>query len=175
MQLDGDKWGSLQCLTREKEFRFVVLMQCFAVFIAHHRGQLLKVANHQELHTTKRSSVDADAAESSVHAVQKVGTHHRDFVNDNEIERTNQFAFSIRKTELFFAELAAWDVHAKGQLKERVYGDSSGIDGSDASGCKHHHPFVALLTKLAQKGGFSRTGTPREKEIGVCVLYYFVR
>ena len=54
-------------------------------------------------------------------------------------------------------------------------GHSSSIDGSDARGREHHHALVRLLAKLTQKCRLSRTSATREKEVGMGVLYNFMR
>ena len=175
LQFDGDKRRLLQRTARKEKLRVVVFHEGFTIFLTHHGGQLLKVANHQELHSPKRSRVGAQATERSIHAVQEVGTHHGDFVDDDEIERTNQLALSIGKSELLIGKSASGDVHAEGQLEKGVNGHSSSIDGSDARGREHHHALVRLFAKLTQKCRLSGASATREKEVGMGVLYNFVR
>ena len=170
LQLNGDERCLLQRVTREEVFGIVVARQQFAVFVLDHGRKLLQIADEQQLHATERAHGVAITAQSGVDTVEQVGTHHRDLVDDDEIEAANEPLLAVGHAKLVGAKLHAGNEGGKGQLQERMDGDSAGVDGGNARGGEHHHAFVHLFANLSQKGGFTGAGSSGEKEVGVGIL-----
>ena len=67
----------------------------FVVF--HHRGQLLQVANEQQLHPAEGAVVASVAAHDRVDGVEQVGAHHAYLVDHEQVERAQYVAFHLAK------------------------------------------------------------------------------
>jgi hypothetical protein len=63
-----------------------VFAQYRPLLVPDHGCQLLKVADHEQLHSAERFRAVAKAAQNVVHAVQKVGAHHADLVDHQQVE-----------------------------------------------------------------------------------------
>lgn len=112
----------------------------------------MQVANHEQLHATKRIIDASQLPQHHIYPVQRIGAYHTDLVNDQEIQAFDdgQF-FSIHSNGGWFAiQGIIWNVRAKGKLEEGVKCYTAGIDGGDASRCCDHEPFGWIFLNSAQ-------------------------
>lgn len=68
---------------------------------------------------------------------------------------------------MLVAVLHPWDEWRERQLKEGVYGTSTGIDGGNSGGCDDHHVSGVFVTYFLQKSGLSGARFTRKEKIGI--------
>ena len=169
-----------QSLAAEEIGRIVHSTQESPFLLFGHRSQLLHIAYHQYLHTTKGAAVSAVTAEIVADCVQQVGTYHTYFVDDQEIKTTDkinfffaQFMALLSAPGRYFA-FGAGNVRAKRQLKKGMDGHSAGIDGSNSGGSQHHRAFVKLFFEPLQKSGFPCSGFTGQKNMFAGTTYIII-
>ena len=161
-QFNGHIVGHGQRFGAKEVGSSVIIGQQTFVFGRHHGRQLLQVANHEQLHATKRPVMVAIAAQHRVDSVKQVATYHTDFVDNQQIERADNLA-------LLFAEVVSTlHLHArnegrKRQLKEAMNGDSARVDGSNACRCHNHHAFGAVAADGFEEGSLTCSGLSRQE------------
>ena len=69
----------------------------------------------------------AEATQYGIDSVKQVGTHHRYFVDDEQVAGGNDFPLFLAEVKLAL-DLCTWHVRREWQLKERVNGDATRID-----------------------------------------------
>ena len=84
-ELDGDVVYLLQRFRAEEIWCVVVRFQHALVLRRDDGRELCQVANHQQLHAAKGLSVFTETAQNSIDGVEQVGTHHRYFVDDEQV------------------------------------------------------------------------------------------
>ena len=171
-QFDDGVACALQGERREEVRRGVIAREHLPLVVLRHRSKLTQVAYHNHLNAAKRKVVLAETAQHAVYGIEKVGTHHRDLVDDERVDRTDDVYLLFGKAELLLLEIIVGYERRKRQLEERVDGHTFGIDGSDARRRYHHDALRRLLLQSAQKGGLSRASLTGEEEVGVRCLYY---
>ena len=175
LQLDGGIKCLAQSPAAEEERSVVILGKHFPLLLFHHGSQLLQVANHQQLHTTKGQVRMAVSPQYGIHGIQQVGTHHTDFVYDQQVYATNQFYLLLAKA-VFAVFLAlkggVGHIGSKRQLEERVYRHSLRIDGGNTRGCSHYHAFGRRLCQIFQERSLARTSLAGKEQVHVGVFYY---
>lgn len=134
--------------------------------------------------------------EYCVDGVQQVGTKHTHFIDDQQFDLLQQFAFgfeiapSMYKAarcmgfgEDFFLPKAAvgWKKGAEGQLEEGVEGDASRVDGCNACWCGDHSFLMGVRYDVFQKRRLSRSGftgeenmSPRAVDKARCQVFLLV-
>ena len=171
-QFDNGVACALQGERREEVRRGVIAREHLPFVVLSHGSKLTQVADHNHLNTAKRKVVLTETAQHAVYGIKKVGTHHRDLVDDERVDRTDDVYLLFREAELLLLEIIVGYERRKRQLEERVDGHTFGIDGSDARRRYHHDALRRLLLQSTQKGGLSRASLTGEEEVGVRCLYY---
>ncbi len=94
-----------QCTTGKEIRSIIVAVQHLPLFIFYHWGKLLQIANHQQLHTTEGFTAITKTSQYIVYRIQKISTHHTDFINHQQVYTTHnvEFIFSETETILCFA------------------------------------------------------------------------
>ena len=127
----------------------------------------MQVADHQQLHPAEWQIAGAIAAKYGVHAIEKVGAHHADFIDDQKIKAPDNVLFLPPEPVLLAKCFPAGDERSQRQLKKGVQGDAAGIDGGDAGRGRYHQPFAGLFLEGMQKSGLAGAGLPGQKNIAV--------
>ena len=176
-ELYGHMLRLLQGMTAEEVGRMVILAQEAPLTILHHRSQLAEVANHEQLHPSEGAVAILVKTQYGINLVEKVGTHHGDLINDEQVERTDDVLLLLTEPILLILriERASRDVGRQRELKERVYGDTARIDGRHTCGCYHHHTLRRTLLEAAQEGGLARACLAREEHIHSRALHKLPR
>ena len=162
IELDDNVPEAAECPGIEEERGWIYLVHEGFLALGHHRRELLDVAYHQELDPAEWLVVSPVALQCRIYRVQDVGPDHRDFVNDEELQRAEYFHPVLSHGTVFLRHLVFChkfldirEIWAEGELEEGVYGDASGIDGGHS--CRGHHcePFPAVLHDMLQEGGLA--------------------
>ena len=169
-QLDSDVANLLQRL-RAKEIRCVVVVVEKRLFLRfHHRGELLQVANHEQLHTAKGLRAVAVTAQHEIDGVEQVGANHRYLVDDEHVEGAYDAPFLL--TEIVsVAYGCARYVGREGQLEERMDGHSIGVDSRHTRRRHHNHALRGMFFHSLQERGLTRSGLSRKENAGSRVLH----
>ena len=61
-------------------------LHILALAFLHHRGELVHITNHKELHPAEGLVVTAEKPEGHIHCIKDIGPHHRNLVNDKQVE-----------------------------------------------------------------------------------------
>ena len=159
-ELDGDVVEALEGFAVEEIGRGVDALHKGAFALGNHRRQLVYVADHQQLYTAERAAVATIAPEGGVDSVEQVGSHHRNLVDDKQLERAYDAHFGLVQPLAGFGHLIFGDqlfdvgkVGVERQLEERVDGDAAGVHRGDARGGDHDMVLLALGVDIAQEGG----------------------
>jgi hypothetical protein len=164
--------GLPEGLAAEKVGGVVVCPQQCPFFFFGYRCELVEVAYHEQLHATERLGIVAVSPQYIVYAVEQVSPNHTDFVNDQQVEASDEADFIAGKTALPCGVAAvARQVRPEWQLEQRVNGHATGIDGGYACGGHYSHPFDALSPYTLQKGGFSCASLARQENMCVRVVH----
>ena len=166
----GHKFCLLQGAAGKEIERVVVAREQSLLLLFGHGRKLLEVANHEQLHTAEGTMAVAIAAQHSVHVVEQVGAHHRDFVDDEEVERADEPLFALTHAKLLPAVIGPGDVGGKWDLQKRMYRHPSCIDGRNARGGQHHQALRAFGHQTPQEGGLPRTRLSGEEDVGVGIF-----
>ena len=92
LQLQGDIGRLSQRMAAKEIRRVIVWTQQLLIGRRDNGCQLLQVTNHQKLHTAKRSVAMTIPSEHRVNGIEQVTAHHTDFIDDEHVERTDDFA-----------------------------------------------------------------------------------
>ena len=84
-ELDSHVVNLLQRLRAEEIWCVVVGFQHALILGRDNGRELCQVANHQQLHAAKGLSVFTKTAQHGIDGVEQVGTHHRYFVDDEQV------------------------------------------------------------------------------------------
>jgi hypothetical protein len=170
LELDGNWVGLPQCLAPEKIGSIVVLPQHVPLLLLHHGGQLVEVANHQQLHPAEGLGMVPVAAQHLVHGVEEVGPHHADFVNHEQVEAFDEADFLPRKTPLFvLLTRSAGQVQPERQLEHGVQGHAPGVDGGHPSRGRDDHALESLVFDSVEKSSLASASLARQVNILVGV------
>ena len=170
LQLDSDVIRLRQGLRAEEVGCVVVGLQHLLVLGRHHGRQLLQVANHEQLHAAEGFIMVAVAAHHRVDGVEQVGAHHRDLVDDEQVERGQNLALLATEVELALY-LGVGHEGREGQLEERVYGHAAGIDGRHARWCHDDGALARAFHHSAQEGCLARSGLACQENAASGVLH----
>ena len=110
-----------------------------AVFVLEHGFELVDVAHEQQLLAAEGLGVAGVDAQHFVDEVDDVCAYHRDLVDDDEFDLSDEFALCARVFECLLDMSVAvarvvGEQGVEGQSEEAVEGGASGVDGGDASG-----------------------------------------
>ena len=136
IQLDGYIIYLRQSLRTEEIRGVVIRPEQHLVLRCHHWRQLLQIANHHQLHPTKGLVSVAITTQHRVDGIEQVTPDHRDFIDNQQVERGDNSPFLLAKVELTL-DVGIRHIRRKGQLEKRVDSDSSCIDGSHTCRCHH--------------------------------------
>ncbi len=82
----------------------------------------MKISDHEDLHAAKGLIIAALLPEDRIHAVEQVGPHHTDLVNDQKIKAFDGLFFLPAESEhapaAGFMGVTARDERPKGKLKK---------------------------------------------------------
>ena len=170
LQLDGHIVNLRQRLRTEEVRRVVIRCQHALVLGGHHRRQLLQVANHQQLYPAKGLIAVAEPAQHAVDGVQQVAAHHRYLVNDQQVQRRDDFPLLLAEIKLRL-NLRTRHEGREGQLEERMDGHAPRIDGRHTRRCHHDAALAAVLHHRLQERRLSRAGLTRQEDATPRVLH----
>ena len=141
-------------MAAEEKAGFVIRLQDVPVIVFEHGGQLLQVADHEQLYTAKGFVTALVFAQDLINSIQNVSAYHADFIDDQQIKASQNIDFLTAETidsgchisiarnrdgSYLFRILRY--LRPKRHLEERVNGDTSRIDGSHAGRSNDYHPF----------------------------------
>ena len=170
LQLNGHVVYLLQGLRTEEIGRVVVGFQHAFVLRRHHRRQLCQVANHQQLYTAKGLIMFTEATQHRINSIEQIGTYHGDFVDDEEVHRSDNLTLLTAKVELAL-HLGSRHVGRERQLEERVDGDATRIDGRHTCGCHDYGALARLLHHRLQERCLARSCLACQKDAASRVLH----
>ena len=131
-QLHRHITGLRQRMAAEEIEIVIIGRKQLLVLLLDNRRKLLQIAYHEQLDTAKGLMTVAVAAQDVVHGVEQVGAHHADFINDQQIETTQDVDLLLTKTILilgFSSEMRFGHKRCERQLKERMDGNTTRIHG----------------------------------------------
>ena len=168
-QLDGHIFYLLEGL-RTKEIGGVVIgFQQRLVLRCHHRSQLLQVADHQQLHTSEGLVSVAEPPKHGVDGIEQVAAHHRDFIDDQQVERGDDATLLLAEVELAL-DMGIRHVGCEGQLEEGVYRHTTRIDGRHTCWRYDDRTFLALFYDSLQERRLTCAGFTRQEDAPSCVF-----
>ena len=170
LQLDGDIVYLLEGLGAEEVGGVVVRLQQLFVLRCDDRSELSQVANHQQLHAAKWQAMVAEAPQHVVNGIQQVGPDHGYLVDDKQVDGGNNLALVASEVEATL-HLRPRDVGRKRQLKERMDGDATGIDGCHPRGSYDDGALAGAFYDGLEEGGLARSGFSRQKDATPRILY----
>ena len=159
-----------QRLTTKKIRSRISIAQHRLIFRSNHRSKLRQVANHQQLHTAKRLTPIAEVAQHGIHSVQQVAAHHRNLINDNHIERSNNLSFLLAKVK-HRVHLSARKIRRQWKLEERMNSNAACIYGSHTSRSKHNSLLATLFHHRAQECCFTSPRFSCQENATPSILY----
>ena len=151
-----------KCMTSEEIRGGIVRLQHVCIFVGYDGSELLKVAYHEQLYATKGLRRVLKATQYRVDCIQKVAAYHTDFIDDEQVERLDDIPFLLGYT-VFSLDNGIWNVRRKGQLKERMNGHTTRIDGRNARGCNDNKPLFALFHDAFEERGLACSGLSRKE------------
>ncbi len=163
-QLDRDVVEFREGVRVEEIWRAVVLGHDLALRLDHHGGQLLEVADQQQLHAAERLVRTADAAQGVVDGVEQVGADHRHLVDHQQVEPADDLQLILAESHLLTFASHPGHERSEVELEERVQRHAAGVDGGDSRGGGHHHALAARRLQVAQECGLSRAGASGQEE-----------
>ncbi len=166
-QFDRHRLGAAQGVAAEKIDRLVMFAQEVPLFVFHHGGQLVQVADHEQLHAAERFGAVAVSAQNVVDSVEHIGAHHTDFVDHQQVETLDQADFFTRKPPHArgILGLSAGQKRAERQLEKRVNRHAPCVDSRYAGRRHDDHSFGRFLFDLVQKSGFARTCLAGQEDV----------
>ena len=152
---------------RKKIRRFVVVLKIGGLngVARHHRRQLEQVAKKHHLYTAKRAEILTIHAQKLVYAVEHIGAHHRDFVNDEhfEIFVHPQQVFARH----FLTRLGGRD-DAWRKSEKRVNRLPLHVERGHAGRGKHGAFFLRGVAEKLEQGAFAGACFARDEKTGRC-------
>jgi hypothetical protein len=133
----------------------------------------VQIADHQQLHPAEGQLGAAVTPQHAIHAIKQIGPDHADFINDQQIEASDDIDFLPAEPVTAGLRFAARDERTKGHLKKGMQGNPTGIDGSDTGRGRYHQALGGLFLNGMEKGGFTRAGFSRQKDMAVGMLNEF--
>ena len=121
LKLDSAIFRLLQSQAGEEIRSIVILLQHLPLLLLHYGSQLLQIADHQQLHATKRLLVIAVTAKHLIHRIQQVGTYHADLIDHQQVHAAYYIDFLFAETETVGSirtERTFGHIRRKGNLKE---------------------------------------------------------
>ena len=170
VELKGDITDLAQRVGAEEVGRVVILAQQGLLVGLYHGGELLKVANHQQLDAAEGQTGVAETAQHVVNGIEQVAAHHADFVDYKQVERAHDVALLLREV-VASLERGRRDIRRQRQLEKAVDGHAAGVDGGHTRGSHHHHALRTTLANGAQEGGLPRSGAARQEDAHARVLH----
>ena len=157
LQLDRHQFYLAEYTGREEVGRGVEAVQDVALVGLHHRLQLEDVAHEQQLLAAEGfAQVVAVDAQDAVDGVDDVGPHHRNLVDNDQLQLLEQLAVGLGVLEeLVDAPLLQAQVGVvgqqgvEGQLEEAVQGASARVDGGDTCGGQHDVLLAHVVADIA--------------------------
>ena len=100
IQLHIDRLQLLHHLRLEEIRPFVILPhRLFVIAARHHRRQLKQVADHHQLHASKRLIFAVFvASQHGIYRVQHIRANHTDLINHQHLQVVKHVAFALRKS-----------------------------------------------------------------------------
>ena len=171
-QLDGHIRNPRQRSTPEKiRGGIVPAQQCF-VLRRDNRCELLQITNHQKLNPSERTGITPVFPQCVVDSVQKVGAHHWDFINHQQVERPDNPQFVLWEIE-FVTILRTRHIGRQRQLEEWVNGNTACIDCRNTRRGYHNHCLCTLRPQGSQEGGLPCSSLACKENAYTCMLGIF--
>ena len=148
-QLYGHRFGVAQGTAAKEIHGLIMIAQQIPFLVFHDGRQLMQVADHEQLNAAKGFVTVTVTAQHIVNGIEHISTYHTDFINHQQIKALDQANFFARKPPLPGRVLSASrQKRPKRQLKKRVDGHATCINGGYTSGRYHDHAFGRLLLYL---------------------------
>ena len=168
LQFDGHHLGLLQRQAAEEVRRLVVWAEESPVVLFHNRGELMQVADHEQLHAAKCACTVGITTQHVIDGVQQIGSNHADFINDEQFKSFNEIDLVAGKTTAsFFSPCRARNVQTKRQLKERMQRHAACVDRGYSCGCRYDHSFESFRLDLVKECRFPGSGLARKEDVPV--------
>ena len=168
-ELDGHDGHLLPHLRIEEIGAGVEVLQQLAVFVLEHGFELVDVTHEQQLLAAEGLGVAGVDAQHFVDEVDDVCAYHRDLVDDDEFDLSDEFSLcacvfeSLLDMSVAVARVVG-EQGVEGQSEEAVEGGASGVDGGDASGREDHVFLLCVAGDVAQERRLTRPCLSRKKE-----------
>ncbi|GFP18880.1 hypothetical protein HKBW3S03_00385 [Candidatus Hakubella thermalkaliphila] len=137
------------------------------LFAAHHRGKLVQVANEDHLDAPERNALGpAVHPQEVIDAVQKIGSHHRDFVDHDGVYLRVDWvgdSFDIHRR------------HVRRESEERVDRLAGNVDGRHPGWRQNDSLFPRNRAEMLEQGGFSGAGSARNENVFIALLHQVER
>ena len=175
LELNGYEPGLGQGVAAEKVDCRVVLLQKLPFLRLGHRGKLMQIAYHEQLHSAKGLGAAAVPPQGCVHGIQQVGPDHADLVDNQEVQALNDVLFLLADPEAALLvplkRLAPGHKRTEGQLEEGMQGYPSGIQGSHPGGSGGDHPLAGSVLQPVEKRGLACARFSGQKDMLAGLLY----
>ena len=139
------------------------------VLLCHYRFELVDIAHQEQLLATERlASVAAEGTQYTVHEIEHVGAHHRDFIYHHKFHLAEHLDVASVQVQPF-AEPRRREACVVGhkrlqrKVKERMQSLSAHVHRRHSRGCEHHTFLGSAGNYVAEEGGLAGPGTPGEK------------
>ena len=172
----GELYGDVACLLKRmtaKEIRSIVVRtQQLLVARRDHGCELVKVTDHQQLHTAKGPCRITVSSQHIVDGIEQVAAHHGDLVDDQHVERADDAPFLLAKV-IAVLKCSARHIGRERQLEKAVDGHSTCVDGRHAGRCHDDDALGGMLLQRLEEGSLTRSGLSGEKDADAGVLSEF--
>ena len=149
----------------EPERPVVIVDVAQLVAARRHRRQLVRVAEHHDLHAAERlGAAPTRLTQRAVDGIHQVGVHHRDLVDDERVDRVQDLA-----RRLGLLELAVGDQPDR-QAEQRVDRLPLDVERRDTGGRAHRDLLVRVPREVLQERRLAGAGAPRDEDVLAGVL-----
>ena len=166
----GDVGYLRKCMTSKEIRGRIMRLQHAGILLSYYRSELLEVAHHEQLNATKGLHGVLEATQHRVNRIQKVASNHTDFIDNEEVKRSDDVPFFLRYP-IFSLDNGIWNIRRKGQLKERMNGHSTRIDSCNTCRCNHNQPLLAFLHYASKECSLTRSGLSRKEYARTCMFH----
>ena len=147
-------------MTSEEVWRRIIRSQHVRILLSYYGSELLKVTHHQQLYASKWFHWILKATQHGINGIQKVTPYHTNLIDNKQVKRSNDVAFLLRYAILSF-DYSVRNVGRERQLKERMNGHSTCIDGCNACRRNHNQALLTLLYNAFKECSLTRSGLTR--------------
>ena len=171
-QLNGEVVGLRQCFRPEEIGSVVKRREYLFILRCHHGGELLQVANHEQLDASEGFEMVAEAPQHMVDGVEQVAAHHGNLVDDEQVERCDDASLLLAEVKPVF-DVGIGNKRCEWQLEERVDGDPSCIDGRHPCWRHDNGSLSGAFHNGLEEGCLSCSGLSRKEDALPGVFHQF--